>query len=67
MGPDTVVRAIADAKTVARAILRHHGIRPDFDRSAAPVFTAHDLLVGRRGRLADRVTGRGRGRALPAL
>ncbi|HYN66668.1 MAG TPA: putative selenate reductase subunit YgfK, partial [Ornithinibacter sp.] len=51
MGPDTVVRALADAKTVARAILRRHGIPPDFDRPAAAVFTAHDLLVGRRGRL----------------
>ena len=46
VGPDTVVRALADAKTVARAILRTHGIPPDFDRSATAVFTAHDVLVG---------------------
>lgn len=57
LGPDTVVRAIADAKAVAGSILRRHGIRPDFERAAAPVFTAHDLLAGRRGRLADQSTG----------
>jgi putative selenate reductase len=55
LGPDTVVRAIADAKVVARAILRLHGIRPDFDRSPAAVFTSHDLLTARRGVLVDRV------------
>ena len=57
LGPDTVVRAIADAKTVARAILRRHGLRPDFDRTATPVFTAEDLLAGRRGRLVDPTSG----------
>jgi putative selenate reductase len=57
LGPDTVVRAIADAKTVARAILSRHGLRPDFDRSATPVFTAEDLIAGRRGRLAGPTTG----------
>lgn len=57
LGPDTVVRALADAKTAARAILRRHGIPADFDRSAAMVFTAQDLLTGRRGRLAERVAG----------
>ena len=56
-GPDTVVRAIADGKAVARAVLRRHGIRPDFDDAAAPVFTARDLLLGRRGVLAGRATG----------
>ncbi len=56
-GPDTVVRAIADGRTVARAILRRHGIRPDFDHAAAPVFTAHDLLTGRRGRLSEQASG----------
>jgi putative selenate reductase len=40
---------------VARAILRAHGIRFDADRPPAVVFTPHDLLVGRRGVLADRV------------
>ena len=57
VGPDTVVRALADAKTVARAILRAHGIPADFDRPAAAVFSEHDLLVGRRGVLADQVAG----------
>jgi putative selenate reductase len=57
VGPDTVVRALADAKTVARAILRHHGIPPDFDRAATAVFTAHDVIVGRRGLLLDQVAG----------
>ncbi len=54
-GPATVVRALADAKVVARAILRAHGIRFDADRPPAVVFTPHDVLVGRRGVLADRV------------
>ncbi len=55
LGPDTVVRAIADGKTVARAILRTHGIRPDVDRSPTAVFTPDEVLEGRRGVLADRV------------
>ena len=54
-GPATVVQALADAKVVTRAILRAHGIRFDADRPPAVVFTTHDLLVGRRGVLADRV------------
>ena len=54
-GPATVVQALADAKVVARAILRAHGIRFDVDRHPAVLFTPHDLLVGRRGVLADRV------------
>ncbi len=52
LGPDTVVRAIADAKVAARAILRAHGLRPDFDATPAVVVTAHDVIVGRRGVLA---------------
>lgn len=55
LGPATVVRAIADAKVVARAILRAHGIRADFDRSPTAVFTPHDVVTARRGLLSDRL------------
>lgn len=55
LGPDTVVRAIADAKVVARAILTAHGIRPDFDRSPAALFTPEQVIAGRRGILQDRI------------
>ncbi|MGM0384572.1 MAG: putative selenate reductase subunit YgfK [Actinomycetota bacterium] len=53
LGPDTVVRAMADAKVAARAILTAHGLRPDFDRSPVAVFTPEQVLAGRRGVLRD--------------
>ncbi len=53
LGPDTVVRAIADAKVVARAILARHRIRPDFDAPPAAVFTPAQVLAARRGVLRD--------------
>jgi len=55
LGTHTIVRAIADAKVAARAILATHGVRADFDHSPAAVFTPLAVLAGRRGVLRDRL------------
>lgn len=57
LGPDTVVRAIADAKVAVRAILARHGLVADFDRPPAAVFTPQQVLAGRRGLLAWQLAG----------
>lgn len=59
IGPSTIVRAIADAKVVVRAILAAEGLSADFD--AHPPIHRHDpvQLRANRGLVIASVNGRG--------
>jgi putative selenate reductase len=67
LGPDTIVRAIADAKVAARAILAAEGLAVDFDRppprpAEGAVEQRDEVAVhARRGLMIASVNGRAEG------
>ncbi|HEX2704164.1 MAG TPA: putative selenate reductase subunit YgfK [Candidatus Lustribacter sp.] len=61
LGPDTIVRAIADAKVVARAILAAHNLSVDFDRLTPVTHRPESEVHGRRGLMIASINGQAEG------
>jgi putative selenate reductase len=61
LGPDTIVRAIADAKVAARAILRAEGLDVDFERTWPVDHLDPVDMLARRGLMIASVNGRAEG------
>jgi len=61
LGPSTIVRAIADAKTAVRAILRREHLRVDYDNRPAKVARDAREVLGRRGLLITAINGKAEG------
>lgn len=61
LGPDTIVRAMGDAKTAVRAILRDAGIAPDFDHQDARTGLSDKTIHHRRGLMIATINGRAEG------
>jgi putative selenate reductase len=61
LGPSTIVRAIADAKTAARAILHKSDLSADYDSRPAKVERDSREVHGRRGLLIAAINGRAEG------
>jgi putative selenate reductase len=61
LGPSTIVRAVADAKTAARAILRNEHLAVDYDSRPAKVERDPHEAHGRRGLLIAAINGKAEG------
>jgi putative selenate reductase len=61
LGPSTIVRAIADAKTAARAILRKEQLCVDYDSRPAKAERDRHEVHGRRGLLIAAINGKAEG------
>jgi putative selenate reductase len=61
LGPSTIVRAVADAKTAVRAILRQEHLSADYDTRAAKVARDQNEVHARRGLLIAAVNGKAEG------
>jgi putative selenate reductase len=61
LGPDTIVRAIADAKVVARDILHAQGLAVDFDRPTSVTHRPEAQVHGRRGLMIASINGQAEG------
>jgi putative selenate reductase len=61
VGPDTLVRAIADSKVVARAILRAEGLGVDFERAWPVNHVGENETVRRRGLMIAAINGNAEG------
>lgn len=61
LGPSTIVRAIADAKVAARAILAREGLAADYDARPAKVHRDEQEVHARRGLLIAEINGRAEG------
>jgi len=61
LGPSTIVRAVADAKTAVRAILHRENLAVDYDERPAKVEGDPHDVHGRRGLLIAAVNGRAEG------
>ncbi len=61
LGPDTIVRAIADAKVAAHAILSAEGLGVDFERTWAVDHLDEPDVFARRGLMIASVNGRAEG------
>jgi putative selenate reductase len=57
LGPDTIVRAMADAKVAASAILRAEGLDIDFERPRTVDHLGEAELLGRRGLMIATING----------
>ena len=61
LGPSTIVRAIADAKTAVRVILNNEHLSVDYDSRPAKVERDRHEVHGRRGLLIATVNGKAEG------
>jgi len=61
LGPSTIVRAVADAKTAVRAILHHEHLRVDYDVRPAKVERDQHEVHARRGLLIAAINGKAEG------
>ena len=61
LGPSTIVRAIADAKTAVRAILRREHLRVDYDNRPTKVERDAREVHARRGLLIAAINGKAEG------
>jgi putative selenate reductase len=61
IGPSTIVRAVADAKTAVRAILHKEHLSVDYDSRPAKVERDQHDVHGRRGLLIAAVNGKAEG------
>ncbi|HEY5249819.1 MAG TPA: FAD-dependent oxidoreductase, partial [Dermatophilaceae bacterium] len=61
LGPSTIVRALADAKTAVRAILRQEHLRVDYDSRPEKVERDQSEVHRRRGLLIASINGKAEG------
>ena len=61
LGPDTIVRAMGDAKIACRAILGKEGITPDFDGHAPVSHLPAPEVYHRRGLMIAEINGQAEG------
>jgi putative selenate reductase len=61
LGPSTIVRAVADAKTAVRAILHKEHLTVDYDSRPARVERDQHEVHGRRGLLIAAINGKAEG------
>ncbi|HRW19505.1 MAG TPA: putative selenate reductase subunit YgfK [Dermatophilaceae bacterium] len=61
LGPDTIVRAMGDARTAARAILAKAGLTPDYDAPEVRGHVPPPELSHRRGLLIAEINGKAEG------
>ncbi len=61
LGPDTIVRAMGDARIAARAILARAGLTPDYDAPEVRGHVPPPELSHRRGLLIAAINGRAEG------
>jgi putative selenate reductase len=61
LGPSTIVRAVADAKTAVRAILNKEHLRADYDSRPDKVERDRQEVHARRGLLIAAINGQGEG------
>ena len=61
LGPSTIVRAVADAKTAVRAILHKEHLSVDYDSRPAKVERDRHEVHGRRGLLIAAINGKAEG------
>ncbi|HEX7538640.1 MAG TPA: putative selenate reductase subunit YgfK [Dermatophilaceae bacterium] len=61
LGPSTIVRAVADAKTAVRAILHEEHLSVDYDLRPAKVGRDEDEVHARRGLLIAAINGKAEG------
>ncbi|MEP7035631.1 MAG: putative selenate reductase subunit YgfK [Actinomycetota bacterium] len=61
LGPSSIVRAVADAKTAVRAILHNEHLAADYDVRPAKVARDQHEVHGRRGLLITAINGKAEG------